>query len=984
MAAGGLDLGRTPFFKLRVFIAAVAVGLVTVAPAASAPAAPNPISPPDGDEVTFLPTVAWSPVAGADHYIVEFGADTAFNPALFTISTKNTRAVPDKTVPNGTYYWRVQAFDADGNGSAFSAPMQLVKNWADNPTLTAPADGASITYPDQPLVLRWTGVAGAAKYRVEIASDPSLASLIGDGKPIDVQATNLAPAVLLPVNTYYWAVTPLDAEGNPGTQSQVRSFSWEWPSQTTVAMQDLRPETELFDPQFSWDPVPGAARYEVEINSSSDFASGSRVCCDDPTIATVMTPLEVFANNTYYWRVKAIDRAGNAGQWNYGDPFAKTFDNYPDLSELAVKDLRMRDYDEVGTDIDPGTPGYQTELPILTWDPVPGAPSYWVDVVPFDTADAPGACDWGVSGSQRWTVKTASTSWTPLGWGLLATPPHPKPLSITVAKDQAALVAGQSYCARVRARSGRVSLSDEIWGDLTYLDDGTGAAFTFTGFPTGGACSPSCNAGGYMGADDYLLPQRGEVVTGDSDHGNMPLFTWNPIAGKAGYWVIVAKDPTFTNIVDYAFTRIPAYAVRAATSPVTYPDETTSYYWVVLPSTGTNGSGAPGDVTQGAAADFQKQTAPPELLGPANGSTFAGQPTFQWTPAIGARRYHLQVSYENTFGTLVDDVTTASTSYTALATYDAAKTVYWRVQAEDEKNTGLSWSATGNFEISLGAPVIDTSDLATSDALPVVFWSAVPGAVEYTLRVQDSDSQQDFDGFPSTAASWEKFTGAGILTLRVRAEFPRSSGSLLTHGPWSDPAEFVHTIHEPLNPAEDVGPNKLALSWSAKAGMKAYRVQISTRQDFSPYIESKTTENPSFAPTLASLSYKDPQTLYWRVAAVDADNNLGDFTAVHSFSWPGLSAVAPALKNFSLSTRGYFIKGRYRTVYVYAKDSGTLAPVSGASVRVTGCGLLSTTVTNSNGAAKFYKKATKTGTATFRVSRSGYATKYIYRKCRAS
>ena len=66
-----------------------------------------------------------------------------------------------------------------------------------------------------------------------------------------------------------------------------------------------------------------------------------------------------------------------------------------------------------------------------------------------------------------------------------------------------------------------------------------------------------------------------------------PLFIWNPIAGKQSYWVIVAKDPSFTNIIDYAFTRVPGLrGPDRQTQPPTYLDETTSYYWVVLPSTG--------------------------------------------------------------------------------------------------------------------------------------------------------------------------------------------------------------------------------------------------------------------------------------------------------------------------------------------------------------------------------------------------------------
>ena len=60
--------------------------------------------------------------------------------------------------------------------------------------------------------------------------------------------------------------------------------------------------------------------------------------------------------------------------------------------------------------------------------------------------------------------------------------------------------------------------------------------------------------------------------------------------------------------------------------------------------------------------------------------------------------------------------------------------------------------------------------------------------------------------------------------------------------------------------------------------------------------------------------------------------------------------------------------GGYKTVYLYAKNGDTLTPVAGATVRVSGCGLLSTKFTNSNGAARFYLKASKTGTVTPRLA----------------
>ena len=77
---------------------------------------------------------------------------------------------------------------------------------------------------------------------------------------------------------------------------------------------------------------------------------------------------------------------------------------------------------------------------------------------------------------------------------------------LTVSKDSAGLLAGESYCVRVRARSGRVTLSTAIWGDHTYIGNGNDEpSFNFTDFPVGAACS-ACNAG---------LPRRGRLLAPD-------------------------------------------------------------------------------------------------------------------------------------------------------------------------------------------------------------------------------------------------------------------------------------------------------------------------------------------------------------------------------------------------------------------------------------------------------------------------------------
>ena len=159
-----------------------------------------------------------------------------------------------------------------------------------------------------------------------------------------------------------------------------------------------------------------------------DFAPGSRVCCPVnsitklSTIATRYTPKIVLQNNNhYYWRVRAVDPSKNAGVWNVGPQFSKTFDNVVP----SVKDLRM---------LDNPTPGetFETDTPIVTWSRVPGASSYEVEVTKFA-----GGCQWSAT-SEHWKSRTSSNSWTPLGNAWSGTQPYTSPQN--VATDTPALI----------------------------------------------------------------------------------------------------------------------------------------------------------------------------------------------------------------------------------------------------------------------------------------------------------------------------------------------------------------------------------------------------------------------------------------------------------------------------------------------------------------------------------------------------------------
>jgi hypothetical protein len=879
--------------RLSAGVATVAAVLIVAVPSHAALTAPVPEGPADGTSVASLPAFTWTPVAGAERYEFQIAADPAFNSPVLGSNfdrffTRNTSATLVKAVPNGSYWWRVRAVTGDGSVSPWSGGMSFEKNWASSPPLLSPAEGDVFSYPTDHFRLEWAAVPGAWKYLVSVATDPGLGSLVWPGGPIATQASAFTLSKpLTPDKTYYWGITPIDPAGNRGAPSAVRSFVWTWPSSTQPQVEDVADPIEIYDHEFSWDPVPGAAGYEIEINSSSDWAAGSKVCCDVnfitkvTTIGTTFTPKIVLPNNFYYWRVRAVDPSRNAGVWNVGPEFFKSFDNVLP----SVDDLRMLDNPF------PTESAYETSTPIVAWDAVPGASAYEVEVTQFANG-----CQWTAT-LEHWKTRTATTSWTPLGSGWNGRKPYGSDIEQPfVSTDFPSLVAGHAYCVRVTALD---RASDAVGAYVrsaeTYLPDADNPAFVWTGPPSGAACSPTCSPGA-MGSGDYLLPARASTASA------MPLFRWKPLLGAESYFVIVARDPDFTNIVDYAFTKLPAYAPRTGFGTRSYPDETTAYYWVVLPATDGNGEGVVTAPRFSAPAAFHKQSAPPDILAPADGTVFEGPARFHWTPVEAARRYRLQVSRDPTFASaILEDVVTDSTVHTSMRTFDADVDLYWRVRADDENLHGLTWSATGSFRKTLSVPELDPANPDRGDALPTWQWFSVPRAVSYDIEVEFPNGlNQLFVGLPSAAFTPTEMKGTGIWHWKTRANFPQADQAGVTHGAWSPTSAFTRTIREPANPVEQAQQGRLLFRWDPKLGARNYRVQVSTRPDFSMLVETTATENAAYAPTLGQFAYAAGGIFYWRVAAADDPfANIGDYTATRSFV---LAAPGVATKTATTTT----------------------------------------------------------------------------------
>ena len=949
-----------------------------VAPSYAALPAPTLTGPGSGLSVSSVPVFTWNAVAGADHYQFQIAATNTFSPALYSIDTQNTRATLSDLLQNKTYYWRVRAMTSAGGGGTWSLARSMVMAWMATANPTTPADNSSITYPD-PLLLNWSAVPGAETYRLTVASNPDLSSPVG-GTPVTTQASAYALQSRLPADvdgtTYYWGVTPIDAEGHDGTPSQVFQFSYSWPTDTNLTLTDLSSDPGVFDPQFSWDPVPGAVYYKVDVSSDPDFPSGSIVCCTGETVATSMTPTTLLPSSThYYWRVTPYDasnQAGNATIWSdqNGDPqtFTITFDTGAD----TMPDPSMRDS---SFGVIPWTQsGVSTDTPIVGWSEVPGAAYYEVQVSPYTA----GACDWA---TKTWDVDTVTTAWTPLGDGHNAIA-DPVPQSQTnLATDLPAL--GGSYCARVKPHRDEATDHNSVYGAWSYVGDGsTHPSFVFTGYPTGSPCQ-ACT-GGYLGSADYLEPVVGASST------DMPVFTWDPIQGASSYYVVVATDQSFTNIVDYAFTKVPAYAPRGGLTGVTnYPSGT--YYWAVLPATNADGRGVSADPAQAPLESFVKQASAPTLAP----VTISGLgPVLQWSAVQGALDYHVQISDTSDFSKLSPpdgiDQRVDETSYTAGSTLPANKTIYWRVEAEASGSLGatigLGRSLRGTFSTTLGVPSFATPTLFqnanSGNTIPVWQWNPVSGAESYDVNLTCAQGATCTDGnFDTTAAVMTASTGTQPLQWQVRAEFPTVQFGVpgqAVPGNYTAQQNYTNTIPAPTGLSSVAsGAHTFSMAWSPVSGMKAYKVEVSTSTatnsdgSFATTVEAISTYTANAAPRIMNLvvtpnAYTNGGTLYWHVAARDGGDNLGAYSAMQSFKLPARIAVA--------STTSYLAHGQTTTITVTTKDSKGHA-LSGVTVKVSGDGVTATSKKSVSGKVTFKLKPKKTGgKVTFTATKSGLQT----------
>jgi hypothetical protein len=313
------------------------------------PFARNPIPANGAVEVKDLAAAQWTAADSAVSYNIYIsGDDTIDANDLVGAVTDTEFVLPEAPVPGMTYYWRVDAVDA--NDVVFEGAVWNVTTYPLEAHFPSPHDGALWVKTDA--ILSWTEGLDALVHNMYFSEDQAL---------VEARDPNIAtqwlsvpefnPGALLANTTYFWAVDEfLGAETNPGpiwsfttgdpndggvlaqywdnmnlagapvlvtTEAEV---NWDFNAERNSQPHPDVPVVDNFSCRWTADlqiPVSGAYTFYVASDDGSRlFLNGEEIIgtnwSDHGTVEAGSAPLDLAAGEFYLLEMEMYENGGGA------------------------------------------------------------------------------------------------------------------------------------------------------------------------------------------------------------------------------------------------------------------------------------------------------------------------------------------------------------------------------------------------------------------------------------------------------------------------------------------------------------------------------------------------------------------------------------------------------------------------------------------------------------------------------------------------
>jgi len=822
---------------LTTALVVLAVSLTTLAPAHAAAPAPGGLTGSSTDATTAV--LSWDRVDTASRYDVQVAAVSDFSSLLWSASTVNLHAVPTVNLPVGEVYWRVRAIDPSGTSGWSSASFS--RGTLPGPTLVSGA-ADSFDQPTQPPVLSWSPVAGGQGYQIQISpssdfTDPSL--YIAD---TTVKATTYVVGKTLVATTYYWRVRASLGSGVWTTWSDTGQYDVSPLPAAELTSPAL--DATVDDAVLDWQPVLGAASYDVQISSDENF--NTIVASQTGITGTSWARPKTINNDQYWWRVRAKDTSGNVQDWSnaqvwrlqrawpdqpvleypangatVGDPFVYQWKPATLASSYTLQIATDPSFNAVVgtcttrlTTLTPATVGgtacmpsalgtYYWRVQAIDGFASPAPQSDLINAQVFSFTYNPGVVT-PTAPANGTTVSVPTLTWAPrAGASTYDVSVYSVSNGTRIAQVRTAatswtvtslLEPGQSYRWDVRTvtEDGRLGV-----GRLA----GSQPTFTAGTYPTATATTPTA------------LAPLGQTSA------RFPSLTWEPVQGAARYKVYVRR----ANTILWQALAGNAFYAAATDSSSTYltPD---SYQWMVEAYNEqgallSDSSGAPGSFTI---------ASPQEATG----------------LAVGLRPTAINE------GDSCTDAACANVRETPVLSWDASSNVgYYKLTISRDAQLTNKVLETNVY----GTIWTPRDTLADSTAGQAYYWAVRPCSAGSGCAAP-AYATHSFNKLSNRAAG----LSPGVA-VDDQTGLPESTPPVL-----ADDVTLTWQDYLQTNTTAPQGSSELAAR--ARTEARTYKVQISTTSTFQSLLDSAEVDQRSY--TTYTTTYPEGP-VYWRVAAVD-------------------------------------------------------------------------------------------------------------------
>lgn len=565
----------------------------------------------------------------------------------------------------------------------------------DFPQLAAPANQSLCisTTPE----FDWLDVNGALTYSIQIATDRSFENLVYSTDGLTTSDFTLPVANQLDENSlYWWRVMAFGEDGCDSYWSSKWRFVTEGDLPAPITYTPPNGATGyITTPTFEWEGNIAAASYHLQVSSNADFTG---IIIDETNLTTTSFTTGGFELTTQYWWRVLMQNECSTSEWSEVSTFTTgSFVNIGTGTSFNANTIYPAPYGN-------WYGGCKHQI-LIRADELydAGAIAGNITSLSFEIAQINVGTllqDFYIA-IKNTTETEISTVWDLVDWTLVYGPVDYQPvlgwnahqftdafawdgasnILLDICFNNMSYTRNEStYYTPTAYTSVRWFNSDQnatVCTNPTYVSTSVNRPNMMFGLDISGIAPP-----------ENLLPENDAMYVSQT-----PLFDFTDVEGVIGYGLIVATDPTFTNIV----INEPALTESQYQVPAGNPlQPLTMYYWKANATDGYETSSWSQRWSFATGGDLPA----PYLIVPVNNAaSIPSTVPFDWEDVFGAAEYQIQVAIDPAFGNLVVDQT-VTPSYLTFG-LEMNSQYYWRVRAINPESTS-PWSevwefTTGNF-----------------------------------------------------------------------------------------------------------------------------------------------------------------------------------------------------------------------------------------------------------------------------------------------